>query len=610
MCYTIHNNTLGNCAHFFRKRETMTTKDYQTRSPLRIFLSYFRPHRGLFLLDISCAFLIAVIDLAFPLISRTAMYHWLPDKQFSIFFTVMALVVAAFVLRAGLYFIVGYWGHTFGILVEADIRRDLFAHMQDLGFDFYDKNRTGQLMSRLTTDLFELTELAHHGPEDVLTSSVTIIGALVVMATIRWELALVVGILVPIFLFVIMSMRSSLGSVSVGVKQKTGHINTEIESSLSGIRTAKAFGNEDMEIRRFNAANEIFKTSKRAFHKAMGRFNSTMELFLTVLNVVVIAVGGYMIMQDKMDYRDLVTFSLYIATFVNPMRKLSTLSEMFANGFAGLNRFVEIMRTEPTIQDAADAKPLENVTGSIRVDRVSFTYDGTLPVLHDVSLDVAPGETVAIVGPSGGGKSTLCQLIPRFYDVTEGSISIDGQDVRHIQQHSLHKAIGIVQQDVFLFADTILENIRYGRPDATDEEVIEAARQAEIYADIQAMPKGFQTYVGERGTLLSGGQKQRVAIARIFLMNPPILILDEATSALDSVTEAKIQRAFDNLSRGRTTLIIAHRLSTIRSANRIISIADGRITESGTHGELLQKGGVYADLYNTQNALALEALKQ
>jgi len=587
----------------------MTTEEYRKKKPLAIFLHYFKNHKRLFAVDISCALMIALIDLAFPLVTRASLYDLLPNGKFGVFFSLMAACLAFYVLRSFLNYIVCYYGHTFGIRVEADIRADLFRHMQEMSYDFYDANRTGQLMSRLTSDLFELTELAHHGPEDVLTSSVTIIGALIVMASIRWELALVVGILVPIFLVVIMSMRSGLSSVSVGVKQKTGHINTEIESSLSGIRTAKAFANEDVEIRRFDAANEIYKTSKREFHKAMGRFNSTMELFLTVLNVVVIAVGGFMIMQDKMDYRDLVTFSLYIATFVSPMRKLSTLSEMFANGFAGLNRFVEIMRTEPTIQDAGDAKALENVKGSITVDHVSFTYDGTLPVLHDVSLDVTPGETLAIVGPSGGGKSTLCQLIPRFYDVTDGTISIDGTDVRAIQQHSLHKTIGIVQQDVFLFADTILENIRYGRPDATDEEVIEAAKRAEIYADIQAMPNGFQTYVGERGTLLSGGQKQRVAIARIFLMDPAILILDEATSALDSVTEAKIQRAFDNLSRGRTTLIIAHRLSTIRSANRIISIADGRITEAGTHEELLQKGGVYADLYNTQNALALEAMK-
>ena len=585
----------------------MTTEEYRKKKPLAIFLHYFKNHKRLFAVDITCALLIALIDLAFPLVTRASLYDLLPNGKFGVFFGLMAACLAFYVLRSFLNYIVCYYGHTFGIRVEADIRADLFRHMQEMSYDFYDANRTGQLMSRLTSDLFELTELAHHGPEDVLTSSVTIIGALIVMATIRWELALVVGILVPVFLVVIMSMRSALSSVSVGVKQKTGHINTEIESSLSGIRTAKAFANEDVEIRRFDAANEIYKTSKRAFHKAMGRFNSTMELFLTVLNVVVIAVGGFMIMRDKMDYRDLVTFSLYIATFVSPMRKLSTLSEMFANGFAGLNRFVEIMRTEPAIQDAEDAKALENVKGSIKVDHVSFTYDGTLPVLHDVSLDVTPGETVAIVGPSGGGKSTLCQLIPRFYDVTDGSISIDGLDIRKIRQHSLHKTIGIVQQDVFLFADTILENIRYGRPDATDEEVIEAAKRAEIYADIQAMPNGFRTYVGERGTLLSGGQKQRVAIARIFLMDPAILILDEATSALDSVTEAKIQRAFDNLSRGRTTLIIAHRLSTIRSANRIISIADGRITEAGTHKELLQKGGVYAELYNTQNALALEA---
>ena len=586
----------------------MTTEEYRKKSPLQIFLHYFGNHKGLFALDIGCATLIALIDLTFPLVTRKSLYDLLPNGKYGVFFGLMIAAAIVYVLRAGLNYIVCYFGHTFGIRVEADIREDLFRHMQELSYDFYDANRTGQLMSRLTADLFELTELAHHGPEDLLTSFITIVGALIVMATIRWELALAVGILIPIFLVVIMTMRSNMSKVSVVVKQKTGHINTEIESSLSGIRTAKAFGNEEVEMARFNAANEMFKTSKRSFHKAMGAFNSAMELFLTSMNVAVIAMGGYMIMKGRMDYRDLITFSLYIATFVTPMRKLSTFSELFANGFAGLNRFVEIMRTEPTIRDSKEAKPLENVKGEITVDHVSFAYDGDLAVLHDVSLQVAPGETIAIVGPSGGGKSTLCQLIPRFYDVTGGSISIDGLDVRSITQKSLHKAIGIVQQDVFLFADTILENIRYGRPGATDQEVMEAARRAEIYDDIQAMPNGFQTYVGERGTLLSGGQKQRVAIARIFLMNPSILILDEATSALDSVTESKIQRAFDNLSKGRTTLIIAHRLSTIRSASRIVSISDGRITEIGTHQELLKKGGVYADLYRTQNALALEGL--
>ena len=586
----------------------MTTEEYRKKSPLGIFLHYFGNHKRLFALDIGCATLIALIDLAFPLVTRKSLYDLLPNGKYGVFFGLMIAAAIVYVLRAGLNYIVCYFGHTFGIRVEADIREDLFRHMQELSYDFYDANRTGQLMSRLTADLFELTELAHHGPEDLLTSFITIVGALIVMATIRWELALAVGILIPIFLVVIVTMRSNMSKVSVVVKQKTGHINTEIESSLSGIRTAKAFGNEEVEMARFNAANEIFKTSKRSFHKAMGAFNSAMELFLTSMNVAVIAMGGYMIMKGRMDYRDLITFSLYIATFVTPMRKLSTFSELFANGFAGLNRFVEIMRTEPTIRDSKEAKPLENVKGEITVDHVSFAYDGDLAVLHDVSLQVAPGETIAIVGPSGGGKSTLCQLIPRFYDVTGGSISIDGLDVRGITQKSLHKAIGIVQQDVFLFADTILENIRYGRPGATDQEVMEAARRAEIYDDIQAMPNGFQTYVGERGTLLSGGQKQRVAIARIFLMNPSILILDEATSALDSVTESKIQRAFDNLSKGRTTLIIAHRLSTIRSASRIVSISDGRITEIGTHQELLKKGGVYADLYRTQNALALEGL--
>jgi ATP-binding cassette subfamily B protein len=422
------------------------------------------------------------------------------------------------------------------------------------------------------------------------------------MISIRWELAVVVAVMIPIFLVIVMTMRRSMSKASRATKQKTGYINQEIESSLSGFRTSKAFANEDVENARFDAANEIYKTSKREFHKAMGRFHSCTEFFLCSLNVVIIGIGGYFVMEGEMDYRDLLTFTLYIASFVSPMRKLSGFSEMFANGFAGLNRFVGIMRTEPTLQDKENATDLKNVRGDIEVENVSFSYSPDVGVLHNVSLHVQPGETIAIVGPSGGGKTTLCQLIPRFYEVSDGAIRIDGQDIRDVTQKSIHESIGIVQQDVFLFADTIFENIRYGKPDATKEEVIEAAKKAEIYEDILAMPHGFDTYVGERGTLLSGGQKQRVAIARIFLKNAPILILDEATSALDSVTEAKIQRAFDNLAKGRTTLIIAHRLSTIRAANRIISIADGVITESGTHDELLKTGGIYANLYNTQNA--------
>ena len=587
----------------------MTTKDYQKKSPLMIFLSYFKNHKKLFFLDILCAVGIAAIDLLFPLVTRSALYEMLPNQMYKTFFIVMAVVVCCYGLRSVLNFVVAYYGHTFGIRVEADIRRDLFRHMQEMSFDFYDQNRTGKLMSRLTSDLFELTELAHHGPEDLLTSVLTIIGALTVMVLIRWELALVVALMIPVFLIVVMTMRKRMGRASAAAKEKTAHINQEIESSLSGFRTAKAFANEPVENARFSAANEMFKTSKREFHKAMGRFHSCVEFFLCSLNVVIIGIGGYFVMKGQMDHVDLLTFTLYIASFVSPMRKLSGFSEMFANGFAGLNRFVAIMRTEPTLQDKENAPDLQNVKGKIDVEGVSFAYDGDLDVLRDVTLHVEPGETVAIVGPSGGGKTTLCQLIPRFYDVSTGSIAIDGQDIRDVTQRSIHENIGIVQQDVFLFADTIFENIRYGKPDATMEEVIEAAKKAEIYEDILAMPQGFDTYVGERGTLLSGGQKQRVAIARIFLKNPPILILDEATSALDSVTEAKIQRAFDALAKGRTTLIIAHRLSTIRAAHRIISIADGVITECGTHEELVNTDGIYASLYKTQNALALESMR-
>ena len=579
----------------------MTTEQYRTRSGLSIFLSFFRPHRGLFFLDLACALVVALIDLAYPIVSRYAMRTLLPQNAYRAFFTVMLVVVAAYAVRALLYFVITYWGHTFGIRVEADIRAALFSHMQELGFEFFDRNRTGQLMSRMTTDLFEITELAHHGPEDLFISAVTILGALAVMFCLRWELALVLLLLLPVLLAVALRRRRQMSAASRAAKQKTGTINAAIESGLSGVRTTKAFANEEAQQRRFDEANEVFKTAKRGFHKEMGRFNAVMEFCTGILPVAVIAVGGWLIMKEKMDYVDLITFSLYVTTFVSPIRKLANFAEMFSNGFAGLHRFIELMGTDPSIQDAPDAVELRNVKGDVDVEHVSFAYGEKAEVLHDVTLHIPAGETVALVGPSGGGKSTLCQLLPRFYDVDSGSVSVDGHDVRSLTQRSLRRAIGIVQQDVFLFADTIRENIRYGRPDATDAEVEQAARQAEIYDDICAMPDGFDTYVGERGALLSGGQKQRVAIARVFLKSPPILILDEATSALDSVTESRIQGAFDRLAQGRTTLIIAHRLSTIRAAHRILVIQDGVIAEEGSHAELLARNGVYARLYRTQN---------
>ena len=581
----------------------MKQKDFQNWSVMRIFLSYFGPHKKLFILDMCCAFLVAVVDLIYPLVSRSAMYDMLPNNAYKTFFVVMLIVVLAYVVRSLMHFIITYWGHTFGIRVEADIRQDLFEHLQTLGFDFFDRNRTGQLMSRLTSDLFEITELAHHGPEDLFISLATIVGALIVMFTIEWRLALVVSILIPIFILVVISRRQKLGEVSRQVKAKVAVITTEIESSLSGIRTAKAFANEDVELRKFSEANDRFRTSKRRFHREMGIFTAVMEFFLSIMSVAVIAVGGFLIMNGQLNYIDLITFSLYISAFISPIRKLASFAEQYAVGLAGLQRFTQLMRTEPDLRDAPDAKTLSDVRGEIVADHLDFAYDGDLDVLHDVNLHVTPGETIAIVGPSGGGKTTLCQLIPRFYDVTHGSLSIDGLDVRAVTQHSLREHIGIVQQDVFLFADSILENIRYGKPSATMAEIEEAARRAEIYDDIMAMPDGFHTYVGERGTLLSGGQKQRIAIARIFLKNPPILILDEATSALDTITEAKIQSAFDALAKGRTTLIIAHRLSTIRNATRILVIENGRIQEQGTHAQLMALNGVYANLYTTQTKL-------
>ncbi|MGI6204269.1 MAG: ABC transporter ATP-binding protein [Anaerovoracaceae bacterium] len=578
----------------------MTTKDFQNKSHFAIFLSYFRPHRKLFFLDITCALLISLIDLAFPYISRWCMYTLLPEHMYRVFWTVMGIIFAAYALRALMYYIITYWGHTFGVRVEADIRSDLFEHIQELSFGYFDRNRTGQLMSRLTADLFDITELAHHGPEDIFISAVTIVGSLIVMFTIQWRLAIVIALIIPVFFIVVWKCRASMADASLKVKQRTASINADIESGLSGIKVAKAFGNEETELDKFESSNDRFKNSKSDYYRAMGRFNASMEFFMCILSAAVIAVGGWLIMRDRLNIIDLITFSLYVTTFVNPIRKLSNFAELFANGTAGLRRFVALMRIEPDIKDAEDAEDLKDVKGQIDINDVRFSYENGPEVLHGIDMHISPGEKIALVGSSGGGKSTLSQLIPRFYDVTEGSVMIDGKDVRDVTQKSLHDNIGIVQQEVFLFADTIYENIRYGRADATDEEIREAAGRAEILDDIESMPDGFDTNVGERGAMLSGGQQQRIAIARIFLKNPPVLILDEATSALDSVTEAKIQETFEKLTAGRTAVIIAHRLSTVRGADRIAVIEDGNIVEMGTHDELIAKDGAYAELERTQ----------
>ena len=569
-------------------------------SMIKTLLHYFKLHKGLFAIDMFCALSVAIIDLAFPLVSRYAMNELLPNKAYGVFFALMMSVGLFYVLRSVCYYFMTYLGHIFGVRVEADIRSDLFEKLQQLDFEFFDKNRTGKLMSRLTGDLFEITELAHHGPEDLVISLLTIIGSLSFMFYMEWRLALIVALLIPIFLLITMNRRRNMSNASHEVKARMADINSNIESSISGMKTSKAFGNEALEQGRFQKANDVFVGAKSGYYKAMGAFNSSQEFFMGIMPCTVITAGGWLIMRGELNYIDLITFTLFINTFVTPIRKMSNFAEVFTNGMAGLKRFTEIMVMQPQVEEKEDAIELDVKEGAIKVDHVSFAYSGNQEVLDDISLDIKAGETVAIVGHSGGGKTTLCQLIPRFYDVTDGAVLIDGTDIRDVTKASLRGSIGIVQQDVFIFADTIFENIRYGRPDASFEEVIEAAKRAEIYDDIMRMPDQFETYVGERGTKLSGGQKQRVSIARIFLKDPKILILDEATSALDTITEEKIQQSFEELSKGRTTLVIAHRLATVRAADKIVVIEDGKVTEEGDHSSLIAANGEYARLYNTQ----------
>lgn len=568
--------------------------------PLKIFISYIAGHKKLFIIDMICAMLVSVIDLVFPYISKLSMEKLLPDRLYATFFTVMAIMVAAYILKAVLYYIITVIGHQMGVLTESDMRKDIFTHMQDLSCSYYDKNRTGVLMSRITSDLFEITELAHHGPEDVLICSLTIVGALIVMYSIEWRLALVLTVILPVCFVFTMKQRVRMKRANIEVKKKTAEIFATIESSISGIRTAKAFANEEEESEKFESANKLFRSSKVGYYKTMGLFMSGMEFTAGIMPVAVITVGGFLIMKGKMNYVDIITFSLYVSTFTSPVRKLTQFAEQYMQGSAGFSRFLEIMRTEPTVKDAPDAAEMGEVEGRIDYNDVSFSYDNGVPILSHIDLHLEQGKCLAVVGPSGGGKTTMCQLLPRFYDVCGGSITVDGTDIRTVTQASLRRNIGMIQQDVFMFAGTIKENIRYGRPDATDAEIIEAAIRAEIHSEIMEMPNGYDTYIGERGVMLSGGQKQRISIARVFLKNPKILILDEATSALDTVTEQRIQSAFDTLSEGRTTLIIAHRLSTVKNADTIAVVEGEHIVEMGSHEELIAKDGVYAELCRAQ----------
>ena len=569
-------------------------------NPFKLFMSYVAGHKKLFAIDMGCSLLVSVIDLAFPYVSRVSMNSLLPNRLFALFFTVMGIMVAAYVIKAALYYIITVVGHRMGVLIEADMRRDVFTHMQDLSCSFYDKNRTGVLMSRITSDLFEITELSHHGPENILICTLTIVGALAVMFTMEWRLALTLAIVLPLCLWFTLSQRVRMKKANIEVKKKTADIYAAIESSISGIRTAKAFANEEQERGKFDEANAMFKGAKVEYYRTMGLFQSGMDFTCCIAQVLVITVGGFLIMQNSMDYVDLVTFSLYVSTFISPIRKLAQFSEQYMNGSAGFTRFIELMQTQPSVKDKPDAIELQDVEGRVDYDDVSFDYGNGVEVLRDIDLHIKPGECLAVVGPSGGGKTTLCQLLPRFYDVCSGSVKVDGIDVRDIKQSSLRRNIGMIQQDVFMFAGTIRENIRYGRPDATDQEIVEAAVRAQVHKEIMELPQGYDSYIGERGVMLSGGQKQRISIARVFLKNPKILILDEATSALDTVTEQRIQESLDELSQGRTTIIIAHRLSTVRNADMIAVVEGEHIIEMGTHKELMEKNGEYARLCRAQ----------
>lgn len=564
-------------------------------------VSYYKPYLGLFMADMICAIIGAGVTLVIPLIVRyiTANVVYLSTGEaFEQILRFGILMIVLVTIELACNFFITYQGHMMGTYIEHDLRNEIFSHYQKLSFSFYDNQKVGHLLSRVTADLFDITEFLHHGPEDVVISLIKIIGSFVILYVINPTLALTAMILVIVMLIFAIKMNQKMKKAFASNRARIGDINGQIEDSLAGIRVVKSFANEAEEMHKFNEGNNRFVESKRKTYRYMGVYHSVTAYLTTMITVVSLIVGAILMTNGQMTATDLVTFVLYINLFTDPIKKLINFTEQFQNGYSGYTRFCEMMEIEPDIVDKPDARALTNVDGDVLFDHVSFKYtDNEENVLTDVNLHVKSGEYVALVGSSGVGKTTLCSLIPRFYDVTEGQILLDGQDIRDVKVEDLRRQIGIVQQDVYLFAGTIMENIRYGKPDASEEEIIVAAKAANAHEFIMSLDKGYQTDIGQRGVKLSGGQKQRLSIARVFLKNPPVLIFDEATSALDNESEKVVQESLEKLAKNRTTFVIAHRLSTIRNAERIIVLSEDGVTEEGTHQELLNKGGLYAKLY-------------
>ncbi len=570
---------------------------------LKRFINYYKPYRALFWFDMACALALSAIDLAFPQILNglTKGLFTKPGNEIlrSVFLVGGGMLVL-YLIRFGCQYFITTWGHIMGARMESNMRQDLFDHLQRLSFSYYDKNNTGKMMSKLLSDLFDISELAHHGPENVFISAIKIIGSFVLLMMVNVKMTLILIAVTAVMVIFSWFQNKKMQTTFMDNRKKIAKVNARVQDSLSGIRVVKSFGNEALEQEKFRDTNEQFLESKNSNYRVMGQFHAGNSFFLGILYTAVLVVGGVSIANGTLTLSDLVLYVLYINIFMGPIETLINFTELLQKGYAGFRRFLEVIDTEPEIIDAPNAKQLCNVNGDIDFHDVSFGYDDGERVLHHVNFSIPRGKTVALVGPSGGGKTTLCSLIPRFYDVTDGSILVDQQDIRGLTLHSLRSAIGIVQQDVYLFGGTIRENILYGKPDATEDELYDAAKRANIHDFILSLPQGYDTSAGERGVRLSGGQKQRIAIARVFLKNPKILILDEATSALDNESERHIQQALEQLSIGRTTLVIAHRLSTIRNADEILVINDEGIQERGTHDELLAKNGLYAEYYNLQ----------